>query len=121
MRAEAAFESQCLKDLTAIGYLVHSLPDAQANRRQRGDSGFPDICFAGRGRVGFIECKMPKNKQGDVSLDDDQLLWREEIMKPIIAKPSQLVKQGFNWASTKRSFYAVATPDNWDAILEELA
>ena len=33
---------------------------------QRGDSGFPDICFAGRGRVGFIECKMPKNKRGDI-------------------------------------------------------
>ena len=120
MRAEAAFESQCLKDLSALGYLVHSLPDAQANRRQRGDSGFPDICFAGRGRVGFIECKMPKNKRGEVSLDDDQLLWREEIMKPIIVGQAT-AKLGFNWASNRGLFYAVATPENWDAILEELA
>ena len=108
MRAEAAFESQCLKDLSALGYLVHSLPDAQANRRQRGDSGFPDICFAGRGRVGFIECKMPKNKRGDFGLDDDQEDWRHAIHTAAFPE-------------FKRVYYATATPDNWDAILEELA
>ena len=114
MRAEAAFESQCLKDLAAIGYLVHSLPDAQANRRQRGDSGFPDICFAGRGRVGFIECKMPKNKRGEYTLQDDQGEWCEAITRAQILNGQMAI-------SESAIYYAVATPDNWDAILEELA
>ena len=114
MRAEAAFESQCLKDLTAIGYLVHSLPDAQANRRQRGDSGFPDICFAGRGRVGFIELKVPRYKLSNVFLTDEQSEWRDAIEW---AKQEAAAFHGRD----RSLFYAVATPKTWDAILEELA
>ena len=113
MRAEAAFESQCLKDLTAIGYLVHSLPDAQANRRQRGDSGFPDICFAGRGRVGFIECKIPKKKDAVWVLPDDQTRWMQNLC--------DAANRAWDGGIKDCVFYAVATPDNWDAILEELA
>ena len=121
MRAESAFESQCLKDLSALGYLVHSLPDAQANRRQRGDSGFPDICFAGRGRVGFIECKMPKNKRGDIELQDDQMEWQRCLANPItLAEFWRASSDGAMFMSSTL-FYAVATPDNWDAISEELA
>ena len=117
MRAEAAFESQCLKDLAAIGYLVHSLPDAQANRRQRGDSGFPDICFAGRGRVGFLELKVPRYKLSNVFLTDGQGEWRDAIEWA----GQEAVRGAMRQGEKRPLFYAVATPKNWDAILEELA
>ena len=119
MRAEAAFESQCLKDLSALGYLVHSLPDAQANRRQRGDSGFPDICFAGRGRVGFIECKIDtRKKQASIYklLDVGQHEWRKAILNAM-GYANNPARAGF----LNALLYYLATPDNWDAILEELA
>ena len=121
MRAEAAFESQCLKDLSALGYLVHSLPDAQANRRQLGDSGSPDIHGAGRGLVLFIECKLPKNKRGDIELRADQMEWQRCIGNAITMADSWRASDDGMIFRSENLLYAVATPDNWDAILEELA
>lgn len=109
MRAESEFEGQCVKDLRALGYLVYTHADSPRNRKNsRSDSGYPDITFAGRGRVGFIECKMPRQH-----LKPSQIAWREDILWA-----GQEIK-GFR--GKRPIFYAIATPDNWDAILQELA
>ena len=73
MRAESTFESTMPGETFAeLGY--HGLFHSQTRNiistrgapiaRQPGASGFPDICFAGRGRVGFIECKTTQEERG---------------------------------------------------------
>ena len=118
MRAESEFEGQCVKDLRALGYLVYTHADSPRNRKNsRSDSGYPDITFAGRGRVGFIECKMPKNKRGDPeSLSNDQDKWRDAIQGSQ-TQPFKLFRGFANF----NPVWAVATPDNWQSLLDELA
>ena len=116
-RPETHFRKDCLADIRAIGYLATAIPDS---RQLLGDKGEPDIRFAGRGRIGFLECKFPVNLNGDVELSLAQMRWREEIMKPILAKKAQ-PKIGFNWAMGKSLFYGIGTPENWREIMEALS
>ena len=116
-RPETHFRKDCLVDIRSIGYLATAIPDS---RKMLGDAGEPDIRLAGRGRVGFIECKFPVNLKGDVELSLAQIQWREELMKPILAKKAQ-PRTGFNWMMSKALFYGIATPENWSEIMEALA
>ena len=98
-----------------LGYLVYTHADSRRNvKNKRSDSGYPDITFAGHGRVGFIECKMPKNKRGDVDLDEGQIEWQDAIEW---ARHESAAFHGKDIALR----HWVATPENWQEILQELA
>ena len=103
---ETQFRAQCIARLEEIGYRVIALRDYLVKKSALGKyrAGYPDITAAGRGRVVFLELKMNPVRYG---LTEDQMQWEEEIVHAI--------GRGDN------IYFEVATPENWDGIMEDLA
>ena len=103
---ETRFRAQCIADLEMLGYRVIAFPDFVVRKALgRCSKGYPDITAAGRGRVVFLECKANPRRYG---LTEEQMQWDEEIDHA--ARRSRGV-----------IYHAVATPENWDEIMEDLA
>lgn len=103
---ETEFRAQCIRDIEMLGYRAVAYPDS---RRVLGRyaKGAPDITAAGRGRVIFLECKVD-SRYGREGLQEDQMQWDEEIDHAVRRSHGAI-------------YHAVATPENWDGIMEDLA
>ena len=105
---ETKFRAGCIRDLEMLGYRVIAFPDYIIRKALGGYSaGYPDITAAGRGRVVFLECKVD-TRYGREGLQEDQMQWDEEIDHAARRSHGAI-------------YHAVATPENWDGIMEDLA
>ena len=103
---ETQFRTQCIADLEMLGYRVIAFPDWIIRKALgRYSKGYVDITAAGRGRVVFLELKMNPNRYG---LTEDQMQWDEEIDHAARRSHGAI-------------YHAVATPETWDGIMENLA
>ena len=103
---ETQFRRGCINDLEMLGYRVIATPDFVVRKALgRYSKGYPDITAAGRGRVVFLECKANPRRYG---LTEDQMQWDEEIDHAARRSHGAIYR-------------AVATPEDWSAILEDLA
>ena len=104
---ETQFRTQSIADLEMLGYRVIALRDYLVRKSALGKyrAGYVDITAAGRGRVVFLELKVNLDRYG---LTEDQMQWDEEIDHAARRSHGAI-------------YHAVATPETWDGIMEDLA